>query len=101
MHFSLRVVSVSVRSYQAGKSSARRCYSSSGVRRSFLAFAERQEREQPWSADQAGSKYAVTPYVVDSCCATEISMQLLSYCDKFVSCCAGKLIIAKTSIWFW
>lgn len=77
MHLSFRVltgVTVSAQTSQIVRASARRCDSTGGFKRSLLAFAERQEREQPWSAEQGGQK-----------CAEYLAMQFL----KTLHACAS------------
>ena len=40
----------------------RRCHTDVGFKRSLVAFAEREQAEQPWSADHANQRWGHTPY---------------------------------------
>lgn len=94
MQLSFRVVNISARSYQSVTTSVRRCCTNTGLKRSFLAFAERQAQEQPWSAEQAGHRQAdhrkdlnlvlVNPQipqnagsVARTCAATSVALHLV------------------------
>ena len=102
MHLSFRVLTrlnISAQTSQIARASARRCHTTTGFKRSLLAFAERQEREQPWSANQGGQKCAEYLAIVKMfhACASGADHTLTCVCPTLTD----RLTTVGTFTWCW